>query len=696
MKIPAIILAVFVLFTGGLLLFLWISAPASSIEFDQEAFAELPAGEQNRLIDEILARPALPPGQEDAVLKWIFRNDHRRGKILLQENAFAIRMLPEHLASSAMDLVESGDLEEGIEALALARQSFPNDPNVLSTAGAVAFLGGRRDDARRLLEQAENWRINNPRTDFYLGGLLIGSDSVADQARGKNLLLRVVNGAETELAERAGLALLVNRALPLTRPEKADILEVLEEGNTFRPDNVNLNADVLRTLANVAAESAPEKALPIASLIFAYPGSTMEDELGYIELAQGMGEFAAAEERLENLPGENAFPAEERNRLRRVRLLQHIVQGRYEAAEKLWTRLSSAAETPARELAGVVRALLANEDVPNAAELRFFEKFLAQPVVNPRFRLNVLERLIQLRPVQQDEYFSYATRTILPEDPMLVAGWLTSQGKQDLVIAELEESDAPLSDSGKRALLEAYLAAGENEKAAAILPGLQSSLPVAVYSFYDSRLQYALGNLDQALEAWNAAQNAAQARNSFPLLKNLGFHALQMEQPINALQSLYTAFTAGVPFSQDQAVRLQALSLRYGTLRQTLNVAKDLAERYPESENLRNNLAYFKFIANEEIDRYLENMRSLVSESPDNLNYNITLALGLLQSGREREANRVLEASSFDWNAATPRQQLVYAAVLMANGERVVAQGLLQNLERDQLIPEEKALLDSI
>jgi len=695
MKIPALILAFFALLIGGLLLFLKLSAPASSIAFDPDTFAEMPPGEQTRLIDEMLARPALPPGKETAVLKWIFREDHRRGQALLRENAFSLRRLPQHLATAAMELVENQETEAGLKALALARKNFPNDPAVLSASGAVAFLGGRREDARRLLEQAENWRTENSRTDFYLGGLLIDSDNTADRARGKSLLLRVVAEAGGDLPERAGLALLVNRSLPITENEKAELLGVLKTEGTFRTGNPHLNAEVLRVLANIATESRPDMALSLADLLLEYPGSTREDQLGYVDLAQELDNFEAARKRLEELRKLKGFSESDQRRIQRLTLLQHVAENRYMEAEQLWDRLTRLSK-PGEILAPFIASMLGKAQLSNEAERLFLEKFLELPVRNPNLSISVLNRLMQIRPVQEGRWIDYATREILPLAPVRVAAWLTSMNEQKAVIPVLEEREAPLHPEEKRILLEAYLAEEETAKAGDLLPGLKDNLPSALFAFYETRYHLQNGNLDAALESWNAAHNAALASNALALLKNIGFLAIRMKQPVNALQSLYTAFTAGVPFSRQQASQLQNLTLAHGTLRQTLGIATDLVERYPEDPDLLNNLSYFRFIANEEIDRHIAIMRDLVEDDPGNVSYNLTLSLGLLQSGREREANKVLERSSVAWNDADPRQKMIYAAVLTANGQRVVAQGLLQNLDEEVLIPEERALLDSL
>jgi tetratricopeptide (TPR) repeat protein len=204
-----------------------------------------------------------------------------------------------------------------------------------------------------------------------------------------------------------------------------------------------------------------------------------------------------------------------------------------------------------------------------------------------------------------------------------------------------------------------------------------------------------MGQTEEAIERWKAAQNAALSGNSFPIMKNLGFLALELDQPVNALQALYTAFNAGIEFSQNQLGRLLQLTLENGSLNQTIKVAEALRDNYPEEPVHQNNLAYFRFLANISLEDSVETMRQLVEEYPDVNQYRLTLALGLLKLGRNNEAKRLLDSTSIDWNQAGTRGKMIYAAVLAANNQRVVAEGLIANIEFEDLIPEEQALLES-
>jgi hypothetical protein len=88
-------------------------------------------------------------------------------------------------------------------------------------------------------------------------------------------------------------------------------------------------------------------------------------------------------------------------------------------------------------------------------------------------------------------------------------------------------------------------------------------------------------------------------------------------------------------------------------------------------------------------------MRTLVEDYPDVTQYRLTLALGLLRIGRTNEAKRLLDSTAIDWASAGTRGKMIYAAVLAASNQRVVADGLIQNIDFSELIPEERALLDT-
>jgi hypothetical protein len=125
-------------------------------------------------------------------------------------------------------------------------------------------------------------------------------------------------------------------------------------------------------------------------------------------------------------------------------------------------------------------------------------------------------------------------------------------------------------------------------------------------------------------------------------------------------------------------------------------VASFLSETFPDNEIHKNNLSYFKFLAEEDIEKHVEIMRNLTERNPDITHYQLTLALGLLKSGRQNEAARLIRNTAINWAEADNRAQLIYAIILSANDQRIVAEGLIQNIDMEGLILEEKALLETM
>jgi tetratricopeptide (TPR) repeat protein len=214
-------------------------------------------------------------------------------------------------------------------------------------------------------------------------------------------------------------------------------------------------------------------------------------------------------------------------------------------------------------------------------------------------------------------------------------------------------------------------------------------------AFLQSQIFAQQDRIDEAIEFWKEAYQGVVGTNRFPLMKNLGLLALQLDQPVNAMQSLYTAFSAGIPFNEIQAGKLIGLTMEYGSLRQAIQVADYLAGRFSDSPVHQNNLAYFRFLAEEQVEESVEVMRGLVEEYSDIPQFRLTLALGLVKSGRSNEANRLLKSTNINWQETSTRGLLIYCVVLAASDQQTLAQGLLQSLDTEVLIPEEKALLES-
>ena len=86
----------------------------------------------------------------------------------------------------------------------------------------------------------------------------------------------------------------------------------------------------------------------------------------------------------------------------------------------------------------------------------------------------------------------------------------------------------------------------------------------------------------------------------------------------------------------------------------------------------------------------------LVEKNPRSLPHRTFLALARLKQNRAAEALAVYDNVTIAANALTPSALAVHAAVLAANGRAQEAQTEARQVKLDQLLPEEKQLLDGL
>lgn len=689
MKRIALALGILLLLGGiAITTVLWLASPKDPAAFDATLWNSWDADQRVQFIQTTLEMGRLPTNKEVEILQWFFQHDPEDAAASLAPFSRSVANLPRHLADTAWALFTDGQTEPGLAALRTARDLYPNDPDVLGISGVIAFRSGNTEAARTLLDEAVSWGLDRPLVTFHFGGLLVQSDSAADRLRGKRLLLRVLDGTNPDMAERAGLTLLTNTEIPLIPEELHSIYQTLDQANVFRADNPNLPAPALRIIANRIARQLPEAGLQIADLLVQSNDSTPEDTLGLIRLAQDLRQIDTARQWIDSLPED--FP--ESDQLALIRLTQEFLEGNYpNAVDQLRSMVQQS--PPPEGLAEAFRSML-QPDIPVGTEAEVLELYLQLPDLPYLSALYAVDRLLAIKPLHTDRWLAYASETLLPQDTLRTGEWFLQKDHPEPLIDAFANQEN-LSRDQTLVLLKARLHLNQAEQAQRLLQQSRDQFDAIIASFFEARILHQLGQPDQAFQAWMDAERGATASERFPLLKQLGFLALEMDQPISALQTLKTAFSAGMNFSEREALRLLQLSLDHGTLSETIPVAAYLAENFPAEAVHTNNLAYFNFLAERRIEQSITNMEELVEDYPEIQAYRLTLALGHLKAGSFNKANRIIESGDFDWKDVGQRGQLIYAAVLAANDQRVLAQGLLQNIESEELIPEERAIMPS-
>lgn len=665
-------------------------------EFEPDRWANMQEEQLTRNLENYFSSGNLPAGQEKAFIVWAFEKDADTAEAYVRQYANTVPNLPWYLSDGAWDLVRERKVETSGRMLSLARELYPNNPDVLGITGIIAYLQGNQELARRLLEEAETWRRNRPIVDFYLGGLLVQSESAADRSRGKAILMNLVNGSDTELRELAGLTVFSNINVPLIPKDLDTLYTTLEADSVFTLGNSDLPPEALRIIINRLANIYPERAFELAELLLQYPETNVEDMMGVIQIAQLLGRAEDSGKYLDQLLANDAFVEQlgEDPRIPRIQAIQAFKEEAYENGLEALAALVQAQEADAAGLQQTFKVILMHE-LPISTEEAVMRLYIQLPVQNVRDSVGILNRLMNIAPLEKDQWTAYAIDQLLEENPILVGGWLVDMKASESVINALEPRSTNLSPDEAVVLVNAYIEKESTEEAEAILAATKGLMDPVMEVYLRSRVLLQKGDLEEALVFWEEAHQGVLGSNRFPLMKNLGIVALQLEQPVHAMQSLYTAFSAGIPFSPAQATKLIELTLEYGTLRQSIQIAEYLAARFPDSPVHKNNLAYFKFLSEEGVDEAVEVMRKVTEDYPDVPQFKLTLALGLVKAGRTNEANRLLKGTDIDWGKTSTRGLLIYAVVLAASDQRTVAEGLLQNLDMDILIPEEKALLEA-
>jgi hypothetical protein len=661
-------------------------------DYTLSEFQDVSSEQLREKIEWVFRESRLPKGEEVEFLTWLFEAHAQLADDVVRVYGRNVPGLARFMSETSWQLLEKQNTNAAVIVAGTAATTFPNNPEVQGIRGIINVLAGRQELALRFLEESALRQPDNPRVNFYLGGLLVMSEKISDRTRGKTLLMNVLESDADELSKLSGFILLSNLEIPLIESEIRQIFEKIEEADAFRTDNPDFNSDALRNILTRLVPVLPDDALNVADILLTLPESTRGDTFATIELAQQLGLTDKADDLLERLEVPEEEDGAIYRRFMRIQAVQLIAQEKFAEGIDIILRQT---ESDTQDYAALIQTMnqALNMDLPIAEEVRLLKGYLELPIEDPARSVAVLRRLVEIDPLREDQRIEYARTKLLQLDPILVGQWMMERGASEAVLEALRKEDGSLTESEYMVLIEASLANNALDQAQKFLEESRSQLSPTVSNFLQCRILSLQGEPDEAFHFWMLAHDSALMGNDYQLLKNLGFIALELNQRQNALQSMYNAFDSGIPFTIEQAQQLLQLTLEMGTLAQTLPVAEFLATRNPDNPTHQNNLAYFNFLAEKDVDASVDIMRELIDDYPDIYQFRLTLALGLIKAGRTNEASRLVQTTNINWQEAGTRGQMIYAVVLAATNQRVVAEGLVSNLDKSSLLPEERALL---
>lgn len=665
----------------------------------EDFFAQHPSPQTQATLEAAFAQGWHPNAIGTAAfLKTFLVEDPETLFELLTAHPEAIPNCEEILCAIIRDAYNDGNADLGLSALQIAESLYGNHPDVLATGGTVRLLADNPREGVPLLEAALAWKPQHQLASFYLGRFLLQSQDVGDRERGRTLLLSALKSKDPVFVTQAASLLLS----PTVTPSVADVTDVFSALNTagmLSAESLDRQSVALLTslLERAIRANLPDTQRIIDALM---RRDSLPTDAKLALLLTGLvtettPQFASL---LDN-PDVKGIKSDDPQFLNK-QFLEIGYLLRSNAPEQGIALLRSVLEAhpAATELLTRNFSMLSTPDLNISTRTELLQLLVACPIENPNLHLAAFKDLAKAQPLKEAQWVQAAIERVLPLVPEATAAWIFAQTAQTpLLVNALRTQLGPdMPRAALQMLVEGLFLTNEFPTLQAVLEREDLDFTEDSRAFHQARLAQAQGDSPAASAAWERANQSARQTGNFIILKRLGWLALEMQTPQNALSCLMDAFSAGVPFSQQEAKNLMGICVQFGTLAETLSVAQFLSDGFPDNPYHTNNLAYFNFLAKRNIDASVESMRAVVEDFGDIKEFQLTLALGLLRQGRSNEAARRIEDSRLEVTAMSTRGQLIYAAVLAASGENSIARGLAVNIDRSGLMPEEIAILEAI
>ncbi|MDP0499555.1 MAG: hypothetical protein Q7P63_05595 [Verrucomicrobiota bacterium JB022] len=294
--------------------------------------------------------------------------------------------------------------------------------------------------------------------------------------------------------------------------------------------------------------------------------------------------------------------------------------------------------------------------------------------------------------------FARAKEVVPPESPEqrhALASWLNGRGLSGY---SLEVIDAQMALS-RRDLLEVYVDALAQQRRwremVAILE--KPEAPVTEVPRYLGLLQgYGALNEERAFNRVRERLLLAAGRDPVALRQIADRTARLGLLPVTI--SALNRLTEQPARAEWAYLQLYSVYKQQGDLAGIRRALEELRKLKPNDVGATNDWCYFHLLGGGDAQEVIDVIRPVVEANPELLFPRMTYAFALSKAGRGREALALLEAvrGLVEWEQVQSRQQLVLALVLQANGYAAPARQYAALVNPDELIPEERTLLQAI
>lgn len=674
-----------ILFSASLMI---VEKPLPPLDID--SWMEFEPETQTDQAKAYLSRRRVHDEGAEYLVAHLFQHEPTAAEDLLSEidRADLGTLLPD----SIFVLLREGETDAASALFQLTVDWFPGDPDFFGIKGVIAYYRGEEQIARQLFQEAISWKRGNPVIYFFYGGLLTTSEDVGDRIRGKELLLLSLDTSDEDLRRRAAMTVLTDPGLPVSEADLRKTFSALPDpGEFFTQSNELVTLERARRVLAQLATLMPQEAHQLAEAITRFPASTAHDRLRYIELAQRTGHLETAQEQLNTL-GE--VPEEYRDLAEFLSRRQLLLEGDLAEFSRQMHSVRKNRDLSPDELMMVRSCLSGNPARTIAAELSrlLFESSNAPVTVKLEALTYQINHGFEKRAVLVDKAIA-----LYDQSPQGVGTWLLHHEAEKQLI-DLANQTVPHPPEFVPILIEALIRQNAFEEARQLVSKRADDLPPDLYTFLKVKIAGTENIELEALAIITEEAEEAAGSGNFLLVKEYGLLAVSLGKTKLGFNLLAKAFPSGVPFTGQEAWIFFNLSLDHGTLAQLLAVAEFLPQVQPGKPDFHNTRNYFRMYLEEErlVREATREAKNLLEAHPESTDYRLTYAFGLLAQGDPRAAREVLDAGDMEIAKIGSRGQLIYAAILHATGEEMVAESIVRNLNEAVFIEEEQAILRSL
>ena len=282
-----------------------------------------------------------------------------------------------------------------------------------------------------------------------------------------------------------------------------------------------------------------------------------------------------------------------------------------------------------------------------------------------------------------------------------LAAWLNGKGEYQKTLDTIPLEKALQSRDLFLQHLDALGALDRWSEVKQLLSSDRFPLEPVVQQMYLARCSAQLGEKTATQNYWQRALEAAGG--DLQKLFTLAEYA-QKNGNAEIAEAAYNSAAAAAPklrIAQDGRLRLAHAK---GDTKKMHTVLADMLRIWPDDPAIQNDEAYTRLLvwpadaaaSKHEAAQVEQLAEKLIEREPASLPHRTLLALARLRQGRAQDALRIYENVQVAVNILTPSALAVHAAVLEATGHHEDALTEKGQIKPEQLLPEERALIEKI